>query len=513
MNPKLLDVLRALFGDAKDGEVVTLPGGPRVQVTFRSIPKSKDTTFSFRMNVAPAEVRKAAKKAAEDEENGAGEEAGEGADDTTEPGFKSIGVVEGVASSTSKDWYGTEMALEALEGMAAQFKSDRGVPLLPSHGDFFSIPEWDSVIGRSIDAEIKRAEVVAPHDAAEPGYILTVRSALLDVPKARELRDRIDARQEMGQSIGGWFTALSVVYNEETDELERIIVLNVELDHLAVTRMPANPDSIGLANLRSRVTDAIRSIPRPPGAPVPEARSVNQPGVIAGGTLPNTLDTEGGTGNDSSIRAAEPPAPSQESDMTPEQIAELVRRSVTESVTAAVQGAVPDIVRAATDAAKQAVQAELAPVKAEIEALRNKTSAAPAKTPEAVVTPGGAVESDEARALKAEVEALRKTVTALADQPQRRGVHIEGRVPVVTSGPGADAAFRSLIGECRAKGHGTALAVVVERHIDTLSEVDGPAPLKGAGSTRSLVNLLAAGLRAAEADGLINTTGAAGGWA
>ena len=49
-------------------------------------------------------------------------------------------LVLGVASSTSVDWHGTEMSLQALQRMVTQFK--RGVSHVPSHVD----DEWDQMI-------------------------------------------------------------------------------------------------------------------------------------------------------------------------------------------------------------------------------------------------------------------------------------------------------------------------------------------------------------------------------
>jgi hypothetical protein len=42
-------------------------------------------------------------------------------------------LLEGIASSTSVDWYGTEMTREALDQMAAQMSSEQGVAITNSH--------------------------------------------------------------------------------------------------------------------------------------------------------------------------------------------------------------------------------------------------------------------------------------------------------------------------------------------------------------------------------------------
>jgi hypothetical protein len=69
---------------------------------------------------------------------------------------------------------------------------------------------------------------------------------------ARKLLNRLSAGQEIGQSIGGWFLQVRVISDEE-DRIERVIVEDVELDHLAITRAPANPDSTGLYTLLSKL--------------------------------------------------------------------------------------------------------------------------------------------------------------------------------------------------------------------------------------------------------------------
>ena len=169
-------------------------------------------------------------------------------------------MVEGLASSTSVDSYGTEMSLDALRSMADQMK--KGVPLLPRHnnGAFGAAVEWDEVIGMTTTAEIEKAEVVDPADAGEEGYVLRVGSKLTNGDKkASELMRRLDRGQPIGQSIGGWFVEVRVLMDDE-DNVERVIVEQVELDHLALTRRPANPDSNGLYTLRSRLGDALRSV-------------------------------------------------------------------------------------------------------------------------------------------------------------------------------------------------------------------------------------------------------------
>ena len=167
--------------------------------------------------------------------------------------------IEGIASSTSVDHYGTEMSIGALNNMCNQIKA--GIPILPRHNSFASggIAEWDEVIGRTIDAEI-RAEAVKKGKGSD-NFVLVVRSQLYaDDKRSKELVKRLDRGEPIGQSIGGWFEDITVLENEG-GEIERIIIQDVTLDHVAITRAPANPDSSGLANMsiRSIIDQAIKN--------------------------------------------------------------------------------------------------------------------------------------------------------------------------------------------------------------------------------------------------------------
>ena len=170
-----------------------------------------------------------------------------------------IYAIEGIASSTSVDHYGTEMSVAALSNMSDQMKA--GIPILPRHNSFASggIAEWDEVIGRTIDAEI-RAETVKKGKGND-NFVLVVRSQLYaDDERSKELVKRLNRGEPIGQSIGGWFEDITVMESEE-GEIERIIIQDVTLDHVAITRAPANPDSSGLANLsiRSIIDRAIKN--------------------------------------------------------------------------------------------------------------------------------------------------------------------------------------------------------------------------------------------------------------
>lgn len=168
-------------------------------------------------------------------------------------------IVEGVASSTSVDWYGTEMSPRALDDMANQF--NRGVDLFPRHGGFLDTVEWDEVVGRTFAAGLQEADVADPADVSERGFVLGIQARVnRNAPRAEELERRLDDGQEIGLSIGGWFLEVRYVTDDD-GEIERIIVERVLLDHVAIVRSPANPDSYGLQILRDagRAAKAIRS--------------------------------------------------------------------------------------------------------------------------------------------------------------------------------------------------------------------------------------------------------------
>lgn len=433
---------------------------------------------------------------------------------------KTIGTVQGIASSTSRDFYGTDISRDGLEDMAAQFRASPGVPLLPTHYKGWSLPEWDDVIGVSVDAEVRTSEVADPVNN-ERGYVLDVASALYDVPKARELRDRLDIEQPIGQSIGGWFVELSFTYNEDTGELERVQVHKVELDHLAITRMPANPDAVGLVNLRSRLGACLRhrpatgapdtrTAPGPasePPAPAPVAAPAGNPPSVTARNIPaDPLDTPSGSSEDGTKQAAartSSPSPSPEEPvMNAEEIAQIVSRSVEE----AVKGALPDAIRSAVSGA---VAEHVAPVSAKLDALAARVSAVesratPAAAPVATLAADGKVDTSEVAQLRAKLAEQDRLIVRLAESPDRRAIRSSGGpVPVFSAGAGAEAAFRSLATQAKTDGVGVALSAVVEKHAKIVAEEDGPASLRAEGSIRNLRSMLCAALRAAEADGLI----------
>lgn len=184
-------------------------------------------------------------------------------DDEDSPGSY---VLTAIASSSSVDWYGTEMSLLALENMAQQFRD--GVPILPSHGNCLETHEWDGVIGRSFAAEIKRADVAEPADASEQGFTLHVSSRVHAGDEdnlGRKLLRALRRGDPIGTSIGGWFVDVRVITDPDTDDVLRIIVEEVLLDHLAITRSPANPDSWieSVTGLRSKLSEHMAHRDRP----------------------------------------------------------------------------------------------------------------------------------------------------------------------------------------------------------------------------------------------------------
>tara|TARA_Y100000593_G_scaffold95131_1_gene200499 strand:- start:37595 stop:39094 length:1500 start_codon:yes stop_codon:yes gene_type:complete len=145
--------------------------------------------------------------------------------------------INGIASSTSKDWHGTEMSLPALKEMKEQF--DKGVPYLPTHSD----NEWNDVIGKTEGAEIYRDNTLENQNDEEEGYSLRVNVLLYKEEEiAEKLYKRVKRGEKVGMSIGGWFKEIDVIENEDGD-IERVIVNDLQLDHLATTRNPSNPDS------------------------------------------------------------------------------------------------------------------------------------------------------------------------------------------------------------------------------------------------------------------------------
>ena len=171
-------------------------------------------------------------------------------------------IIEGIASSTSIDHYGTEMSLSCLEGMKRQIA--RGVPILPNHlsqNSASGVGEWDEVIGRTVESDIEQGMVINPAVKGESQFTLNVRSVLYgEEPKTKSLMRRLSRGEPIGQSIGGWFEDVEVI--EDDGEIERVIVRGVTLDHIAITRAPANPDSdkVSALSIRSHLAPIIKEM-------------------------------------------------------------------------------------------------------------------------------------------------------------------------------------------------------------------------------------------------------------
>lgn len=174
-------------------------------------------------------------------------------------------VLLGTSSSTSVDFYGTEMSKDALEQMAQQMSREGGIPYLPRHNNGINgAVEWDEVMGRTLEAKVVRADgVKSAYNGAEEQYVLQTKVMLYkDDPYASKMVRALERGDRIGQSIGGWFTQLQFVQNSEK-EIERVIVRGIELDHLAATRAPANPDSNDLGLLRSAARSILNQLPAP----------------------------------------------------------------------------------------------------------------------------------------------------------------------------------------------------------------------------------------------------------
>lgn len=340
--------------------------------------------------------------------------------------------ITGAASSTSIDWYGTRMGLSALESMARQFAA--GVDYFPRHHSWTASVEWYEVIGRTSGAEIKRETVKAPAEGTGTGdaRVLYVTTDLdLEEELAKKLVRKIDRGEQIGQSIGGWFTEIAVKYDEEgwvTD----IEVLDVELDHLAAVRSPANPDCTMIwvatqralveaggetrARLAMRGQADQRSIqvePDESGAvvvrflrsleqndddendvedPAPAARSTTDAAPVVDPTpaaAANSTDLGGSPPSSEVV----PEARGQEQVMTEEQIQALVARSVAAALTANKEQEKAE--------AQARETARLAEVGRAAEAARAQGT--PTGTPPAAGSAGG--ESAEIVLLRARTEA------------------------------------------------------------------------------------------------------------
>lgn len=358
--------------------------------------------------------------------------------------------VFGTASSTSVDWYGTEMDRNALESMSRQFSA--GVSLTPRHNSWYEAVEWDEVIGMTTSGVVRASNVANPADPSEQGYCLDIEATLFPKEeKAMNLHRRLKAKQPIGLSIGGWFTDVRFVTDEE-DDVERMIILAVTLDHLAVTRSPANPDSSGLRLLRSLSQKAVNAIrlQRSAGICPPQGK---EPEKVASPTSP-----------EQDARGIEAP---EDENMDPKEIA-----------------------RIAAEAAAAVYEARTAAAAA--------GSVAPAAPP---IAPTETDTEARARALEAENAALRAKVRDLAGRSSERRTMAASFRP----GKGEGSELRSLAQRARDEGF-TSLSAVIQRNEEVLAGDDLQDPkITRPQLERSLRDLIGASIE----DGLIGGNSAA----
>lgn len=250
--------------------------------------------------------------------------------DVAAEGTSGVEAIEGVASSTSEDYYGTRMTKPCLDDMAAQFT--RGVDYLPRHHSWSETVEWDGVIGRTYEGEVVRAQVAAPKEgeSMQEQWALLARTKLkMRKPLAVDLLACIDEGNAPGQSIGGWFTEFIVTYDEEGRVVYPIDVMRVELDHLAAVRSPANPDSTAVWKV---LGDKLAAAGRAVAPPAPAPASTPAP-VLEARSAPVPVPDSGG--------GATAPAPdpvgsqqrAKEIDMDPKQFEEMMARALAPLVT------------------------------------------------------------------------------------------------------------------------------------------------------------------------------------
>jgi hypothetical protein len=392
-----------------------------------------------------------------------------------EPAARSA-MIEGVASSTSVDCYGTDMSMQALRSMAEQFT--RGIPYLPRHnyGIFGASVEWDEVIGRTVLGEVVPCgpdDVMEPYDRSEPQAKLAVTTRMYgDEPKAGALLRRVDRGEPIGQSVGGWFIELAITSDEE-GYVKRVQVLDVELDHLAVTRAPANPDSAEIVSLRS-VSGMVRS--------ALDARRVTEPAPAAAPAVDN----------ESAAAYALGVQGSKESDARGSALPENLGADLG---TATPENAMPEQIT--PDVLRQIVTEAVAPLAQRIAALEGRAATPSPVSPAPVQAPVDPVD------WKARAEAAERSLADVA-----RGERVGRSMPIaLPQGPQTRTVFEELIERTRAEA--PRLAVVAKSIAPTLADEQGADPKI---SQRALVANLGAMLNAAEADGVITNPFARAAW-
>lgn len=239
----------------------------------------------------------------------------ESGDDSPLPSSRTEGethqLITGPASSTSVDWYETRMGVDALRSMATQFRS--GIDYFPRHHGFLSAVEWNEVIGRTVGAELRRERVKAPREESDADQFVLYVDTLIDLGEELgvKLVRRIEDGNPPGQSIGGWFTEVSVTYDEDGYPID-VVILDVDLDHLAAVRSPANPDADRIwTTLEGQLAAAFQEVQnRNEDAPESENDEAENPEELEAST--ENAEPEGDTDTE------EPPAESTEEPPEPE---------------------------------------------------------------------------------------------------------------------------------------------------------------------------------------------------
>lgn len=322
-------------------------------------------------------------------------------------------IITGPASSTSVDWYETRMTVDALRSMAAQFAA--GVDYFPRHHGFLSRVEWYETIGRTVGAELRKESVANPSEHNDGNdHILYVDTRLdMEEENARKLVRKIDAGNPPGQSIGGWFTEVAVIYDEDDWPID-IAILDVELDHLAAVRSPANEDAdriwraVGLklqAAVRGqdgseidRMFDPVSDLTgSAPDEQSNDARSSDDCIVSVPEAVNSAAESDERTGSIQALRGTErtndildsnPPAAEDtrtaemEIDMDPKELAKLLGEAIDQALEARGVGVVPPAAPAPAASAgpatddSEALRAELAAERSARVAAEARASAA-----------------------------------------------------------------------------------------------------------------------------------------
>lgn len=431
--------------------------------------------------------------------------------------------LQGTASSTSEDWYGTDMSPECLTSMAEQM--NRGVSLFPRHGGWLDRVEWNDEIGVTTAAEISRAEVAAPVEGTDPKeqFVLKMTADLWVGASelAEELANRLETKaameaagkpgQRIGLSIGGWF--LEMLYVTDGDgNLIRVTVLNVELDHVAVVRSPANPDSDDLQLMRS-TWGAARALPAPVVAPEPAAAVRTAPvvepvakpseaapvavepaqaAVRTTGEADATLSAEN---NGASVTEATIVDPAVRTSENPTHEGGASDRS---------EAPMTDEEKAAQDQRmREMIQTELRSI---VPTIVTELRAVAPTTTTTTTEEIPAVREYRERAEKAEreVAANRRALAAQASVGFRSG---RGTQDLSSNSDEVPHEIRSVIEVARSKGEATTLSAVIERNVERLAvnfrDTSDAGFQKVQRAKMDARDLLGTLFRAAEADGLV----------